>query len=353
MRLITYNSLILCFLACNQPASNPLTDMAKNCISCKVPSRKLAITSKDRYNNKDEKDNVDMVLLTGGIFKMGSEEFPDAKPVHTVTVSSFLMDVHEVTNEEFDEFVKATNYVTIAERPLDPKDFPGVPADKLVPGSAVFVPPVHKVFLDNPLQWWQYIAGADWRHPKGVASFIKGHENDPVVQVCYEDAVAYAQWTGKRLPTEAEWEYAARAGKNYTKYYWGSDLKPKGKWAANIYQGSFPYNNTLEDGYKDIAPVKSYPANAFGLYDMEGNVWEWCADYYRPDYYNHSPGKNPKGPADSFDPEEPSAVKRVQRGGSFICSDEYCIRYKAGSRGKGEISSAGNNIGFRCVKDIN
>lgn len=348
-----YSFLIFFFLGCNQPAISPLMEIAKkDCITCNAPSRKVTIDSIVSYRNKDAKGNIDMVLITGGTFKMGNEEFTDAKPVHVITVSSFLMDAHEVTNKEFNRFVKATNYITVAERQLDPKDYPGVPPNLLVPGSAVFTPSVKKVQLDNPLQWWQYVAGADWRHPKGIASSIKGHEMDPVVQVCYDDAVAYAQWAGKRLPTEAEWEYAARAGKNYSQYYWGTALKPKGKWVANIYQGSFPDNNTLEDGFKDIAPVESYPANAFGLFDMEGNVWEWCADYYRPDYYNHSPAKNPKGPADSFDPEEPSAVKRVQRGGSFICSDDYCNRYKAGSRGKGEISSAGNNIGFRCVKDI-
>ena len=205
--------------------------------------------------------------------------------------------------------------------------------------------------MDNPLQWWQYVPGANWRHPLGPSSSIVGKDTDPVVQVCYEDAAAYAKWTGKRLPTEAEWEYAARAGKKNSKYYWGNELKPGGKWAANIFQGNFPDKNLLEDGFATTAPVKTFPSNSFGLYDMEGNVWEWCNDMYRPDYYQKTAVNNPKGPADSYDPEEPGLEKHVQRGGSFLCSDQYCIRYKAGSRGKGETSSASNNLGFRCVKD--
>lgn len=282
---------------------------------------------------------------------MGSEEFADSKPIHTVTVNSFWMDEHEVTNAQFAAFVKATGYITVAERPLNPADFPGVPADKLVPGSAVFSPPSHAVSLTDPMQWWQYVAGANWRHPMGPAGSIEGKDNEPVVQVCYEDAAAYAKWAGKRLPTEAEWEYAARAGKANTKFYWGNELKPHGKWVANIFQGNFPNNNILEDGYAFVSPVKTFTSNAFGLYDMEGNVWEWCSDWYRPDYYKSSPVNNPKGPSNSYDPDEPGVKKHVQRGGSFLCSDQYCIRYKAGSRGKGETSSASNNLGFRCMKE--
>lgn len=292
-----------------------------------------------------------MVLVKGGAFEMGSDEFPDSRPVHTVTVSDFWMDEHEVTNAQFAEFVKATGYKTVSELPLNPADYPGVPTEKLVPSSAVFTPPSQPVSLDNPLQWWEYVPGANWQHPFGESSSIAGKDNDPVVHIAYSDAAAYAKWAGKRLPTEAEWEYAARAGAHYTSYYWGNELKPGGKWAANIFQGNFPSGNTLEDGFSAVAPVKSYPPNAFGLYDMDGNVWEWCEDFYRPDYYAQSPSQNPKGPADSYDPDEPGAVKRVQRGGSFLCSDQYCIRYRAGSRGKGEISSASNNLGFRCVRD--
>lgn len=283
---------------------------------------------------------------------MGSENFPDSKPVHTVTVSSYWMDEHEVTNAQFARFVKATGYKTVAEQPLNPADYPGVPADKLVPGSAVFTPPTRPVDLTNPLQWWTYEEGADWMHPNGKKSAAKPQDNEPVVQVCFADALAYARWAGKRLPTEAEWEYGARAGKHFTDYYWGNELKPANKWAANIFQGSFPWKNTEDDGFKGVAPVKTFGANGFGLYDMEGNVWEWCNDFYRADAYQKSGNDNPKGPADSYDPDEPNAEKHVQRGGSFMCSDDYCIRYKAGSRGKGETSSASNNLGFRCVSDV-
>jgi sulfatase modifying factor 1 len=295
-----------------------------------------------------------MVRIPGSTFKMGTDDaaFPDAQPVHKVTVKGFLMDEHEVTNAEFEKFVKATHYVTIAERKLNPKDYPTVPLESLVPGSAVFFTPDQPVNLDNPLQWWKYIPGASWQHPLGPESDIRGLENYPVIHVSYEDALAYANWAGKRLPTEAEWELAAQGNKPGQKYYWGNELKPGGKWMANIYQGDFPNKNLGEDGFVGIAPVKSFPPNGYGLYDMDGNVWEWCNDFYRPDYYGKSPANNPQGPPDSYDPEEPDAVKRVQRGGSFLCSDQYCIRYRPGSRGKGEVSSGSNNLGFRCVKDL-
>lgn len=300
---------------------------------------------------KDTQPN-NMVWIPPGHFIMGSGDpaFTDAVPLHEVSVHGFRMDEHEVTNAEFARFVKATGYITIAERPMKPEDYPGVPVDKLVSGSAVFTPPAKNVSLDDPLAWWTYVAGASWHHPFGPSGLLC-KPNEPVVQVCYEDALAYARWAGKRLPTEAEWEYAAQGGKGNHTYYWGDELKPGGKWMANIFQGSFPGRNSKEDGYDFIAPVKSFPSNGYGLYDMEGNVWEWCNDLYRPDYYAKSPKENPQGPADSYDPEEPDAIKRVQRGGSFLCSDQYCIRYKAGSRGKGEFRSASNNLGFRCVKD--
>ncbi len=332
---------------------NPVTtDTAiHDAVLCRVPSRTVALHTSVNNAAPSKPGYKEMVFINGGTFSMGSADFPDAMPVHAVTVNSFWMDAHEVTNAAFAAFVKATGYITVAERKLNPADYPGVPADKLVPGSAVFTPPAKKVSLDNPLQWWQYVPGASWKHPKGAMSSISRNPNDPVVHIAYEDAAAFAKWAGKRLPTEAEWEYAAGAGSSQQPYYWGSELKPAGKWMANIFQGSFPEGNTAEDGYTTLAPVKSFPANKYGLYDMEGNVWEWCSDLYRPDYYASSPGLNPRGPTNSYDPDEPGAEKHVQRGGSFLCSDAYCIRYKAGSRGKGETSSASNNLGFRCVKD--
>ena len=294
---------------------------------------------------------VAMVWIPGGTFRMGTDnpQFPDASPVHEVQVDGFWMDEHEVTNAAFETFVRATGYRTVAELQPDPKDFPGLPAEALYPGSAVFAPPTQPVSLGNPNAWWDYRRGAYWRQPMGPGSVAD--PNAPVVHVCYEDALAYAKWAGKRLPTEGEWEFAARGGNSYGTYYWGNELKPGGKWVANIFQGEFPYGNTGADGYQGLAPVKSFPPNPYGLYDMDGNVWEWCNDFYRPDYYAQSPTNNPTGPQSSFDPAEPGAVKRVQRGGSFMCSDQYCIRYKAGGRGKGEVKSASSNLGFRCVKN--
>ncbi len=343
--------------ACNQPhqegrAGNAVdVDSAAMCVSHGIPSRAAAIAESGKEHTFLGADDATMVYVQGGTFRMGSADFADANPIRDVTVDGFWMDEHEVTNAQFARFVAATGYQTVAERPLDPKDFPNVPLDALQPGSAVFSPPDQAVNLSNHLQWWRYVVGASWRRPEGPGSNLQGREREPVVHIAYEDAAAFAKWAGKRLPTEAEWEYAARAGQANSTYYWGNELKPKGEWVANVYQGNFPAEDKGEDGFSGVAPVKSYKPNAWGLYDMDGNVWEWCSDYYRPDYYEDRPSANPKGPADSYDPMEPGTVKRVQRGGSFLCNEQYCERYIAGSRGKGEISSGSNNLGFRCVSD--
>lgn len=297
-----------------------------------------------------------MVWVPGGEFWMGAadgdeDKFPDATPRHRVYVDGFWMDRTEVTNSEFTKFVEATRYKTIAEREIDPNDYPGVDPAKLVPFSAVFTPPDESVPLDNFLQWWKGVPGADWRHPEGPDSDIRGRMNHPVVHVCWLDAAAYAKWAGKRLPTEAEWEFAARGGHDRQRYVWGDKVKPGPGWPANIWQGNFPNKNSADDGYVATAPVASFPANDFGLYDMAGNVWEWCADWYRPDYYRESPSRNPQGPDDSFDPQEPGVPKRVQRGGSFLCCDQYCVRYRPGARHAGAADSGASHTGFRCVKD--
>ena len=298
-----------------------------------------------------------MVWIPSGTFTMGCDDprTPDAQPLHPVALDGFWMDATPVTNEQFQKFVDATHYVTVAERKPDPKDYTGVPADKLVAGSAVFQKPPHDVPLEDPYQWWKYVAGADWRHPEGPQSDLKGRENHPVVQICFEDAQAYAKWAGKRLPTEAEYEYAARGGLDRKRYSWGEDLTPRGKYVANIWTGNFPSENTAADGYEGTSPVKAFPPNGYGLYDMGGNVWSWCSDWYRPDYYQTldatKPTKNPQGPPDSNDPGEPGVPKRVLRGGSFLCAERYCTRYLVGSRGKGAPDSAAPNIGIRCVKE--
>jgi formylglycine-generating enzyme required for sulfatase activity len=250
------------------------------------------------------------------------------------------MDRTAVTNAQFARFVRATGYRTVAEQSLD-----GLPA-----GSFIFSPPDEVPNLKNHMLWWAYVPGASWRHPEGPNSDLRERKHHPVVQVCWDDAAAYAKWAGKRLPTEAEWEYAARGGLDRKIYVWGDEQTQGGKWQANIWQGKFPKENTRADGFDHTAPVASFPANGFGLYDMSGNVWQWCADWYRPDYYEKSPRRNPQGPDDSFDPAEANVPKRVQRGGSFLCSDLYCQGYQPGSRGKGQPNSSANHIGFRCVR---
>ena len=316
-------------------------------------------------NAKPKSHPLGMVWIPGGEFSMGaavnghgSDEMPmasnDAEPVHRVRVNGFWMDETVVTNEQFAAFVKATSYVTIAERTPTKEEFPTAPAENLVAGSVVFAPPDHEVSLNDHYQWWSYVKGANWRHPAGPASSIAGREKYPVVQVAYPDAEAYAAWARKRLPTEAEFEFAARGGLSGKTYVWGDEFRPNGKWMANTWQGQFPVKDTGQDGFVGLSPVKRFPANGYGLYDMAGNVWEWCSDWYRPDYYAQLAAAgnvtvNPTGPASSFDPVEPNEHKRVQRGGSFLCNPQYCSRYIVGTRGKGEPNTGTNHLGFRCV----
>ena len=291
-----------------------------------------------------------MVWIAGGSFRRGAPGVPDAEPVRAVEVDGFWIDRTEVTNAEFARFVAATGYKTVAEQVPDPRQFPGVPPEALRAGSIVFTPPGGVADLNQPLSWWSYVPGTDWRHPSGPGSSIAGLESHPVVQVCWDDAMSYAHWAGKRLPTEAEWEYAARGGLDQAPFAWGNDFAPGNRWQANTWQGRFPTSNAQLDGFAATAPVGSFPPNGYGLVDMAGNVWEWCADWYRPDGYASEPPRNPTGPSSSFDPDEPGIPKRVQRGGSFLCSDDYCTRYRPGTRGKGEPTSAASHIGFRCVR---
>ncbi len=294
-----------------------------------------------------------MVLIKEGVFRMGSADgAEDEQPVHEVTVKAFFMDATEVTNDQFAEFIKATHYITLAERPLTKKDLPG-----LLPqfeGKSLGIchrVPEGDVNLADYRQWWVPIFGANWRHPDGEDTNLDGKGNHPVVHVCYSDALAYCKWAGKRLPTEAEWEFAARGGAAQNRFVWGNEFNPGGKWMANTWQGKFPKENSNEDGYKGTSPVRTFPANAFGLFDMSGNVWEMCADWYLPNYYQMSPKTNPPGPDTSFDPDEPGVMKRVMRGGSWMCADNYCRGYRPSARMKTAVDTGLSNTGFRCVKD--
>jgi formylglycine-generating enzyme required for sulfatase activity len=308
-----------------------------------------------------------MMWIPGGEFSMGVDisaetlcGYPgvtaDAQPIHRVYVDGFWMDKTEVTNDQFARFVAATHYVTIAERTPTKEEFPTAPPENLVAGSTVFTPTSSPVPLNDFFQWWRYQPGANWRHPQGPDTNIEGKGDYPVVHVSYPDAEAYAKWAGKRLPTEAEWEFAARGGLAGKLYAWGDSLRPGGHWMANTYQGRFPVRDEGSDGYTGVAPVEKFPPNGYGLYDVAGNVWEWTSDWYRADAYTMAAFadtvlRNPQGPDSSRDPAEPDQPKRVQRGGSFLCSDQYCSRYMVGTRGRGEVTTGSNHVGFRCVKD--
>jgi formylglycine-generating enzyme len=289
-----------------------------------------------------------LVRIPGGEFTMGSDEhYPEEAPAHRVASEGFRIDPNAVTNAEFGAFVERTGYKTIAERPLDPADFPGAPPENLVPGSLVFTPTPGPVDLRHMSQWWTWTPGACWKHPAGPDSSLAGREEHPVVHVAYEDAQAYAAWAGKELPTEAEWELAARAGLDAATYTWGDAPEGGGQKLANYWHGDFPWRP--ESGYGTTSPVGSYPPNGFGLFDMAGNVWEWTTDWYRE---RHVPA-NPGGGSieESYDPAQPQfrVPRKVIKGGSFLCADSYCLRYRPAARRPQMIDTGTSHIGFRCI----
>lgn len=326
-------------------------------------------SEKKQTSGKEIKEAVHapsgMVFIEGGSFQMGgrsNQAYYDEFPVHEVSISSFFMDESEVTNAEFQEFVETTGYVTIAEKDIDweemkkqvPMGTPKPPDSILKAGSLIFRQTSGPVNLNDYSVWWRWTIGANWRSPEGPGSSIKDRMDHPVVHISYEDALAYAKWAGKRLPTEAEWEWAAVGNTNH-KYPWGNDPIEESYDKANFWQGIFPFKNEELDGHYGTAPVKSYPPNPFGLYDMAGNVWEWCADKYDAAGYQQYAEKetnDPEGSSRYYDPREPYAQKHVTRGGSFLCNDSYCSGYRASRRMSSSRDSGFNHTGFRCVKDL-
>lgn len=354
---------LLCFTQCHEEPSNKAPEL--------TPEIGEDLSSaEDSLIDSIGPDQVPegMVFVPGGLLNMGGDNEQadqDEFPKHKVQIAPFFMDEHEVTNAQFAVFVEETGYVTIAEKDIDweemkkqlPPDVIKPPEEMLKAGSLVFQPTNQPVPLNNPGVWWKWTIGANWRQPKGPGSSIKGKEAHPVVHIAWEDAEAYAKWAGKRLPTEAEWEWAARGGEANLIYPWGNEDINENPKLANFWQGIFPYDNKELDGYYTTAPVKQFPANPYGLYDMAGNVWEWCSDWYRHDYYGavaeaDNIPDNLRGPKNSFDPFEPTIPKRVIRGGSFLCNDAYCSGYRVARRMKSSPDSGFNHTGFRCVKEV-
>jgi formylglycine-generating enzyme required for sulfatase activity len=288
---------------------------------------------------------TELIDVPGGSFRMGADDFyPEEAPAHTASVADFAIERHPVTNAQFAEFANETGYVTVAEKPLEPTLFPELPPEERAPGAMVFRPTIGPVDLRNWRLWWTWAPGACWRHPHGPESSIEDRDDHPVVQVAYPDAMAYAQWANRRLPTEAEWEYAARAGSTTT-YPWGDTVRPDDQLMANTWQGRFPYRNDGADGWIGTSPVGTFAANPFGLVDMIGNVWEWTTTLYRPRHNPSQPAKSCCTPAHSADP----AVMQTLKGGSHLCAPEYCHRYRAAARSSQSQDTATSHIGFRCV----
>ena len=342
---------------------------AKSCCTTTTPDR-FGLKTSSKFNVVKDgkmpsaKNPEGMVWIPGGTFSMGGDNNQarqDEFPKHNVKLDGFFMDVTEVTNAQFAKFVAATGYITTAEKDINWEDLKKqLPSDTSKPedeilkaASLVFVPTESEVSLQDYSQWWSWSHGANWKHPKGIESDIVGKENLPVVHISWDDANAYCQWAGKRLPTEAEWEFAARGGLEKNTYVWGNDSVVDEKKQCNYWQGIFPYKNDVTDGFFGSAPVKSFSPNGYGLYDMAGNVWEWCADNYNYNYYDEFEKVqitiNPKGPLKSYDPDEPLVAKKVMRGGSFLCNESYCSGYRVSARMKSSPDSSMEHLGFRCV----
>ena len=376
IRIILFTLLIS---ACSEAPQNSEASSNEHCQkACCENSRtqllldeslnESSITGIDSLHCLYSDSTMKMVYIPEGKYMMGASspemalkrEFPQ----HQVKVNAFFMDIHEVTNAQFSAFVAATGYKTIAEQEIDwnvlkkqlPEHTPKPESDVLQPGSMVFIPTREIYDLIDISQWWRWTKGADWQHPEGPGSSIRGKEEEPVVHICYHDALAYAKWCNKRLPTEAEWEWAARGGLKNKIYPWGNLSVEKGAPKCNYWTGVFPTHNTKEDGYEGIAPIMQYEANGYGLFDMAGNVWEICSDWYDENYYSASNKDrtldNPKGPQTWNYSLEPNDPKRVVRGGSFLCNDSYCSSYRVSARMPNSQDTGMSHTGFRCVKDI-
>lgn len=356
--------MMTCLISCiskNRNALHPGQDSII-CCSGNIPQRS-AVTTDTMHIIPGEFSHAGMVFIPAGEFMMGAaddEGRTDEYPQHKVKLDGFWMDETEVTNAQFKKFVNATGYITTAEIAPDWEEMkkqlpPGTPkpADSLlVAASLVFTAPDHNVSLDDASQWWAWKKGADWKHPQGMGSDITGKDDYPVVHVSWYDAAAYCKWAGKRLPTEAEWEFAARGGKQNEKYPWGNEDIGSGKPKANTWQGNFPIQNLKKDHFERLAPVRSFSPNDYDLYDMAGNVWEWCSDWYDETYYQSIGTQlsiNPTGPLQPNDTMEPGVPKKIVRGGSFLCNASYCKGYRVSARMKTSPDTGLEHTGFRCV----